>query len=205
MTIYIDIVFLINFIIDLSLLLTINIALKRYSKISHLLLSSLFGSISLISLFISLPKIILILLKIFLAIIMVIIAFGYKNLKYTFSNLLYFYMVSIILGGFLYFLKIEFSYSNHGLVFYYHGLAINYVFIMLFTPFILYVFIKSLNILKEIKNYYYKITIIFDSNYTITIPAFLDTGNKLKDPITNKRLLKEKLIFVVPCIFHITV
>ncbi len=196
MVIYLDIIFLINFIIDFALLLTVNIALKRYSHISKLLLSSLLGSISLLSLFINIPKLLLFLLKVILALFMVLIAFGYKNIKYTLSNIIYFYMVSIILGGFLYFLKIEFSYQNHGLVFYYHGLTINYLFILLLAPFILYVFIKSLNILKEIKNYYYKITIFFDSTTSLTIPAFLDTGNKLKDPITNKPiiLLNKKLI-----------
>ena len=196
MVIYLDIVFFINFIIDFSLLLTINIALKRYSKISKLLLSSLFGSISLFSLFISIPKLLLIILKIIIAFLMVIIAFNYKNIKYTFSNLIYFYMVSIILGGFLYFLKIEFSYSHTGFVFYYHGLTINYLFLFLFFPFILYVFIKSITILKEIKNYYYELTIIFDSTFKLTIPAFLDTGNKLRDPVTNKPiiLINKKLL-----------
>ncbi len=189
MIIYLDIVFIINFIIDFSLLLTINIALKRYSKISKLIISALFGSTSLLSLFIALPKYLLIIFKILLALIMVLIAFGYKNIKYTISNLLYFYMVSIILGGFLYFLKVEFSYSHNGLVFYYQGITINYLFIIVLTPFILYVFLKSLNILKEVKNYYYKITIFFDSNSKISLPAFLDTGNKLKDPITNKPII----------------
>ena len=36
---------------------------------------------------------------------------------------------------------------------------------------------------------YYKITIFFDSNSKISLPAFLDTGNKLKDPITNKPII----------------
>ena len=50
MVIYLDLVFIINFIFDFLLLLTINIALKRYKKIRRLILGSLFGSLSLITL-----------------------------------------------------------------------------------------------------------------------------------------------------------
>lgn len=189
MVIYIDLVFLINFILDLLLLLTINIALKRYSKMHKLLLGAFFGSVSLITLFIPLNSLLLFIFKIIMGIIMCLIAFGYKNLKYTFYNVIYLYMVSIILGGFLYYLKVEFSYSNKGFVFYYHGLAINYLFLLLIAPLILYVFIKSLKALKEIKNYYYQVKIIFSNNYELITSGFLDTGNKLKDPITNKPII----------------
>ena len=157
MIVYIDLVFLINFILDLLLLLTINIALKRYSKIKRLILGALFGSISLLYLFIPLNQVLLFIFKIVMSIIMCIIAFGYKNFKYTIYNIIYLYMTSIILGGFLYYLKIEFSYSNKGFVFYYEGLAINYIFLLIISPLILYVFIKSIRALKEIKNYYYKV------------------------------------------------
>ena len=99
-------------------------------------------------------------------------------------------MTSIILGGFLYYLKIEFSYSNKGFVFYYEGLAINYLFLLLLAPIILYVFIKSIKVLKEIKNYYYKVNIIFLNNYELKVSGFLDTGNKIIDPVTNKPIFK---------------
>lgn len=189
MVIYIDIVFIINFILDLLLLLTVNIALKRYSKIYKLILGALFGSISLITLFLPLNSILLFIFKIIMGIIMCFIAFGYKNLKYTIYNVLYLCMVSIILGGFLYYLKVEFSYNNKGFVFYYHGLAINYLFLLFISPFILYVFLKSIKALKEIKNYYYQVRIIFANNYELKVSGFLDTGNKLKDPITNKPII----------------
>lgn len=201
MIIYLDLVFLINFILDLLLLLTVNIALKRYSKIRKLILGSLFGSISLLYLFIPLNKILLIIFKIFISVFMCLISFGFKNIKYTFYNILYLYMTSIILGGFLYYLKIEFSYNNKGFVFYYEGLAINYVFLILIAPLILYVFLKSIKALKEIKNYYYKVKIIFSNNYEITLSAFLDTGNKLIDPITNKPIIlinKKKIKGKIP-------
>lgn len=78
MIIYIDLLILVNFLFDLLLLLTINIALKRYSKIYRLLLASLFGEITLISLFIPISSGLFTILKLIMGIIMVIIAFGYK-------------------------------------------------------------------------------------------------------------------------------
>ena len=107
---------------------------------------------------------------------MVIIAFGYKNIKYTIYNALYLYMTSIILGGFTYYLNIE--YKN-----------LNYLILILIAPLILYIFIKSMKALKEIKNYYYKVSIVFYDSYKINVTGFLDTGNKLVDPITNKPII----------------
>lgn len=117
---------------------------------------------------------------------MCIISFGYKNLKYTFYNCLYLYMTSIILGGFLYYLKINLKEKTS---IYYEGISISYLSLILVAPVILYVFIKSIKVLKEVKNYYYKVKIIFDNNYELNITGFLDTGNKLKDPITNKPII----------------
>lgn len=196
MVIYIDIVFLINFILDFLLLLTVNIALKRYSKIHKIILGSLFGSISLISLFIPLNSVGTFLLKVLMSIIMCLISFGYKTIKYTLYNILYLYMTSIILGGFLYYLKVEFSYSNKGFVFYYEGLALNYIFLLILAPSILYVFIKSIKALREVKNYYYQVKIVFSNNYELKITGFLDSGNKLKDPVTGKSiiLINKKII-----------
>jgi len=196
MTVYIDIIFLINFIIDFMLLCTVNVVLKRYTKLYKLLLGALFGSVSLLSLFIPINSYIFIFFKIIMALVMCLIAFGYKNIKYTFYNLVYLYMTSIILGGFLYYLKTEFSYSNDGLVFYYKGLTVNYIYLIVISPLILFLCIKSVNALKEIKNYYYKISIVFNNNYILNVSGFLDTGNKLVDPITNKPviLLNKKII-----------
>lgn len=181
MTVYIDILMIINFLFDFFLLLTINVALKRFTLMRRLVLASLFGEVTLLSLFIPIPSFVLTILKVFLGIIMVIIAFGYKNIKYTFYNVVYLYMLSVILGGFIYYLNIEFQ--------------ISYAIILAIAPFILYVFILSIKALREIKNYYYKVEIYFDKeNYIMT--GFLDTGNKLRDPITNKPIIlvnKKKL------------
>ena len=176
MIIYIDLLIIINFLFDLLLLLTINVALKRYTRIYRLILASLFGELTLLSLFIPISSILLTILKMIMGLIMVLIAFDYKNMKYTLYNVIYLYMTSVILGGFVYYLNIEFK-------------EINYLILLLIAPVILYVFIKSIKGLKEIKNYYYPIKIRFNDNLELNLTAFLDTGNKLTDPITNKPII----------------
>ena len=98
-------------------------------------------------------------------------------------------MTSIILGGFLYYLKNEFSYKNRGLVFYYEGLAISYGWLVIIAPIILLVFVRSLKALREIKDYYYKVEIVLDESSVFKVTGFLDTGNKLRDPVTNKAII----------------
>lgn len=85
-------------------------------------------------------------------------------------------MTSVILGGFVYYLNIEFK-------------NMNYIIILLIAPIILYIFIKSIKALKEIKNYYYKVKIVLNDNQELSMAGFLDTGNKLIDPITNKPII----------------
>lgn len=174
MIVYVDLIFIINFLMDFFLLLTVNIALKRYARIRRIIIASIFGSISLISLFIKISYINLCFLKLLMAISMCLISFGYKNIKYTFYNVLYLFMLSFILGGFIYYLNLEYS---------------NKYIILLLGPFILYLFIKSLKGLKEIKNYHYKVSIEFKNGFLINLIGFLDTGNKLIDPVTNKPVI----------------
>ena len=96
MTIYIDLIFAINFIYDFCILLMCDILLKRNSTIKRVIFSSLFGEFSLLFLFINVSKVIGFTIKLFMAIIMVIIAFRYRNIKYTLYNVIYMFLCGII-------------------------------------------------------------------------------------------------------------
>ena len=106
---------------------------------------------------------------------MILIAFKYKNIKYTLINLLYLYMCSVILGGFLYMLDIEFSYKREGMVFYFDGLSINYILLLIVGPCILALYIY------EHKK--------FKSTYNLNCNGFIDSGNRLRDPISHKYII----------------
>lgn len=189
MKIYLDLVFLLNFSYDLLLLMTVDITLKRHTKLYRLILSAIIGAISLIILFIPFNEIILFFFKILTSIIMLIIAFGYKNIKYFFTNILYLYMCSVILGGFLYFLDTEFSYKREGLIFYFDGFSVNYILLLIIAPIILFIYIKEHKKFKSSINYNYHLSIIFKNGKMLSCTGFLDTGNKLRDPITKKYII----------------
>lgn len=128
---------------------------------------------------------------------MVYITFGYKDIKYTLKNLFYLYTSSIMLGGFLYLLNLEFSYKNKGLVFYFNGLSINVIVLIILSPIIIYVYTKQALELKNNYSNYYNIDIYLKNGLIIQTTAYLDTGNILEDPykkrpiiLLNKELIK---------------
>ena len=176
MTIYLDLLFLLNFIYDLLLLITVSVTLKRNTRFKRILLGSFFGAISTFIILIPLNKYLLLILKILTSVIMLIITYSFKNIKYFFNNLLYLYMTSVILAGFLYFLKLEFN-------------NLSYLISLSIAPLILYLYINEQKKLKEIVNYYKKVIVTFKNNKTLSLNGFIDSGNKLKDPITGKYII----------------
>ena len=184
MKIYLDLIFFLNFSFDFLLLLTVSIILKRNIKIIKLITSSIIGSLSTFLLLININSFELFIFKIIISIIMVLISFDYKNISYTIKNVLYLYLVSIILGGFLYYLNISFSYKSEGLIFYHNGFSINYIFLIIISPIILYFYIKENKDLKNNYSLYHKLDIYYKGKL-IKLNSYLDTGNRLKDPYFN--------------------
>ena len=178
MTIYIDIVFIINFIFDLLLLLTVSIILKRNTKIYRVILGSFIGALSIFILFVNINNFTLFLIKLFISIIMIIVTFGFKNF---YKNFIYLYFVSIILGGFIYFINNMFSYKVDGIVFINNGFSINIILLIILSPIILYFYIKESRYYSNTLSNIYNVKIKYKGkvyNYN----GYLDTGNKLRDP-----------------------
>lgn len=198
MKIYLDLILILNFVFDFLLLLSVSIILRRNVKINKLMLGAFLGGLSIFTLFMKLNSIQLFLIKIVISIIMILISFGYKNIRYTLKNIVFLYLSSIILGGFLYFLNIQFSYKNNGLVFYHNGLSINFIFLIIFSPIILYIYIKESKKLKNNYSNYYKINLYITDNLVLKLNAYLDTGNKLTDPYKKRPIIlidKKELLF----------
>lgn len=188
MKIYLDLIMILNFVFDFLLLLSTSIILRRNISINRLIIGAFVGGISILFLFIKLNSIQLFLFKIIISIFMLLISFGYKDIRYFGKNVLFFYMASIILGGFLYFLNIQFSYKNNGLIFFHNGLSINVIFLFIFSPIIIYIYIKQCKNLKNNYASYYKANLYINDNI-IRLNAFLDTGNKLIDPYKKRPII----------------
>ena len=202
MTVYIDGVLFLNFDFDFLILITTALALKRKIKIFNIILGSFIGSLSTLVLFFNVNSIQLFLIKIYLSIIMNLVVFYYKDFKYTLINIFTFYLVSILLGGFLYMLNIEFSYKHQGLMFYNNGLSVNVIFLFIIAPLILYIYIKLCKYQrKKIKNTYNVSFKIGDRLFNYI--GYMDTGNTLtykNKPviITNKKIKTRKKRIYVP-------
>lgn len=182
MKIYLDYIFLINFIFDFLLLLSVSVILKRNVKLKRIIMGAFIGGLSIFILFIPINNIQLFILKVFISILMVLISFSFKNIKYTIKNLIYLYMNSMVLGGALYFLNIQFSYKNEGLIFYHNGFSINMLVLIILSPIIIYTYIKQT---KHLKNFYtncHKVNVTYNKK-TYNLNAFLDTGNRLVSPV----------------------
>lgn len=197
MKIYLDLIMILNFALDFVLLLSVSLILKRNIKIIRIMFGAFIGGISILLLFMNINSLMLFLLKLLISIVMVLVTFKYRNIKYTLINLLYLYMSSVILGGFLYLLNLEFSYKHVGIIFYNNGLSVNFIFLIIFSPIILYIYIKQTKNLRYNYSNYYNIEIFMNKKkYKYT--AYMDTGNVLVDTLTNKKVVlidKRKLLF----------
>lgn len=195
MKIYVDLVLFLNFVFDFILLLSVSILLRRMVSINRLLIGAFIGSLSILLLFININSVTLFLLKLFISVVMILVSFGYKDRNYFLKNMVFLYMASIVLGGFLYFLNIQFSYKNEGLLFFHNGLSINFIFLIIFSPIIIYIYIKQGLNLKHNYSKYHKVN-IFLKDKNLDFVGYVDTGNKVVDPY-----LKRRIIFISNNIF----
>ena len=196
MKVYIDLVLILNFLFDTLLLITTAYILKRNIKPIRFIIGGLIGSLSTLLLFININSIELFLYKVILSILMNISTFSYKNIKYTLKNIFYFYIVSILLGGFLYFINNTFSYKHNGYIFY-NTKNINIIILIVISPLILKLYSAQIKDLKNNISNYYKVN-IYLNNHIINATAYLDTGNNLLDPYLKRPVIilnKKKMIY----------
>lgn len=188
MKVYVDIVFILNFIIDFLLLLSVSYILKRNVSIKRIVFGALTGGISIFLLFLNLNNIELFIYKVVISIIMILTTFSYKNFKYFINNFIYLYLCSVVLGGALYLIKDEISLKNKGLIFINSNLKLNLLIVIVLIPIILFFYIKQLKKLKNNYNNYYSVE-LFYNNKRLIFNAFLDTGNKLKDQYKKRPII----------------
>lgn len=197
MKIYLDLIMILNFFFDLILLLSVAFILKRKIKYERLMFSSFIGGLSILGLFINFNNLTLFIYKFIISIIMILICFKFQNIKYFFNNLLFLYINSIVLGGFLYFLNISFSYKHDGLIFFHHGLSINFITLIILGPLIIYLYVKQLKKIKNNYNNYQDVFIYFNNNKYHYI-GYIDSGNNLSYKNIPVILIdKRKLLFEI--------
>ncbi len=185
MKIYLDFVFLLNFIIDFFLLYGTKRILKENTSMKRILLGSIIAALSIFFLFLPLNSFLLFLYKFLLSILLILITFGKKNFG---KNLLYFYLLSIILGGTLYLFDLGSTYHNQGIVLIHNKFSLNILVILVGSPIILYLYIKEHLRYKNIESNKYLVEIYFNKR-KYQLEGMIDTGNHLKDPYKKRPIL----------------
>lgn len=192
MRIYIDLFFLFNTIMDIIIITSVSILLKRNTTYKRILISSLLGGISSLMLFTSINRLLLELITI---ILMITIAFKYKNIRYFLTNMLYTYILSILLGGLIYLFNSKVTLNIY----------LNYLVIIILSIEVMTLYIKESKKIKNTYNNYYKVDIYFKDKEKISLIGFLDTGNNLYDPykkrpiiLVDKKYQKEDKFILVP-------
>lgn len=203
MTVYVDVVFMENFILNSIIIISTAILCKSRINIKRLIISSSFGGIfSIVNYVIIILPIFNFLFKIVISLIMILIAFKTSNVKKTFEQILFFYLVSFTFGGiafaFIFLLKSQNIIITKNL--FIGNNSINNTVLVGVTGFLIIVLVS-----KILKYRIYKKNIIFDleifyNGKSQKIKTMLDTGNLLKEPITQNDVIiveKKSLINIV--------
>lgn len=203
MTIYIDVVLIENLIMNIIILLATGLILKEKIKIIRLLLASLLGAIySVVSYMSILAVYSSMILKIILSIVIVYIAFYPQSIKKMWKNILIFYLTSFVFGGatfaLIYIVKPQEILMKNGLFLGTYPLKTIILgsivaFIIIITAFTV---VKS-KITK--KDMFCEVEIQLNGKKIETI-AMIDTGNLLKEPITNTPVIVLEHTLLYDCI-----
>ncbi len=168
MNVYIEEVFILNFLLDFMILYGTKRILKRNNKLIRVVIGSIVGSFTTFLLFISISNFILLISKLIVSVLLIIIVFGFKNII---KNTIYFYLLSIIIGGSAYLFNIK-----------------NKYFLVLSSFIVIVILIKEFLSYKEIYSNKYLVT-IFINKKKYLLEGFIDTGNRLVDPISKKNII----------------
>ena len=188
MTIYIDVVFFENLIMNTIILIATGIILKQKMKWLRILLAGTLGAIYSIMTYISELQIYSnIILKIILSILIIYIAYNPQTVKQLWKTTLIFYLTSFVFGGaafaLIYIVKPQEILMKNGL--FLGTYPLKTVILAAIIAFI--ILITAFTIVKNKfsrKNMFCEIKVKLN-NKLIETKAMIDTGNLLKEPITN--------------------
>jgi len=181
MKVYIDVVFALNFFFDLILLFGVKNLLKRKGSNIRLLFGALLGEASCITLFLPLSTLSLILVKLLISTLMILITFGYGGFNSFKKNLLYFYLLSVTLGGIIYVLKLSFRVNST-------DFFTNFLILIMIGPYFLWKYISEHKIFKSNYSLRHDVEIYYKQRKYDYV-AYLDTGNKLQDPYKKRPII----------------
>lgn len=203
MTIYIDIVIIENLIMNYIILCATGIVSKNKIRHLRLIMASLLGAIYSVVAYMKILEIYSnIVLKILLSVIIVYIAYNPQTVKKLWKTLVMFYLVSFVFGGvafsLIYIIKPQDIIMKNGLFLGTYPLKT----IILGAIVAFAIIIIAVKIIRKkftTKDMICDIEIMLN-NKKINTKALIDTGNMLKEPITNTPVVVVEKILLYECI-----
>lgn len=203
MTIYIDVVLIENLIMNYIILFTTGLILKLKIQPIRILIASLLGAIYSIIAYAGVLKIYSsFILKIVLSVLIVYIAFNPQSVKRMWKDLLIFYLTSFVFGGaafaLIYIVKPQNIIMKNGLFLGTYPLKT----VMLGAVIAFIIIITAFSIVKSKiskKDMFCEIETKIN-NKIVRTKAMIDTGNMLKEPITNTPVVVVEHTLLYECI-----
>lgn len=185
MVVYLDVLILENSIVNTFLLYVTSETLRLKVSMKYLILSGILGGLYVIVLIIPELKIFSkLIFKIVIAFLMIIIAYRKKSLMFNIKAISILIMYSMLTAGICFFIQLNYLQNNFFNVFM-GNMSYKLIIIALM---IIYMFVNRIiwfiHDRKFTQNLTYKIEICVKNSKKI-VEAFLDTGNELREPITN--------------------
>ncbi|SER04153.1 stage II sporulation protein GA (sporulation sigma-E factor processing peptidase) [Gracilibacillus ureilyticus] len=203
MTVYIELIWLINWGIDWMILLLTQSILYSRTKWYRICLAGFIGSVIVpVSLLIPASFLETWYIKVIHSFFIIFIAFGFTNTALFIKHLFTFYFMTFAIGGGL--LAIHYMADSNQLTSYYSQLQptqIHGFFVLIGFPFV-YFFTKQrmdkhkYNQLK--KDFMYLVTISW-RNKEVEVSGYVDSGNQLVDPISKKPVIICDETFLKEC------
>lgn len=202
MIVYIEQILIDNFIINFFILLSLSYIFKVNVKKINISFSSLLGSIiAIISPLLNINFYINFIIKILLSLSMVALLRKYKKLSEFFLYYISFILITFLFGGACLFLLMTFDKNFNVNNYNSYSLPLGAIVVIIFFIMIVIKNIfKNIYKRKKLNNYVYKIK-LFNNNKSDEVLAYLDSGNFLKDFVTNKPIT----IVDFNCLKHILV
>lgn len=187
MTVYLDIIFIENILMNYIIIFASGIVIKSEIKKIRIFSASCIGALYTIIMYLNIiPISANFIMKIILSFVIVYIAFKPKSIMKLLKNVLIFYLVSFVFGGcvfaLMYFVQPQLAHMKNGVFVGSYPLKVGIIgggiaFIIVQIGF------RIAKTKLEKNNVIYNIEVFINKN-SVTIKGLLDTGNLLKDPIT---------------------
>jgi stage II sporulation protein GA (sporulation sigma-E factor processing peptidase) len=198
LTVYLDVIWFLNFLFDSLLLSLTSIMLKRRVSWWKICLGGLFGSMIILLSFSPLASLVgNPIIKLCFSFGMVFLTFGFKRLRFFFKALLFLYLATFLSGGTLigvhYFIKFDNQLTSDVFLASIKGFGdpISWLYVMIGFPVAWYFSRTGVEKLEMTKIQYDQLVNVHFTikNLSFSIKGLVDSGNQLYDPISKSPVM----------------